>query len=392
MLPFYFEEMKTIVSPVFNHILDAVSQFIAQYDYEAIKNVQKEMIDLGELLEREYQIMDKPIIHLLESMIEDLYQLTLHRTDNKIGRYSDLVRKIQKDAYNLSEELQNSVEVKQIDLALVLIEKNEALYIKEWIEYHNMVGVDHFYIYDNESTDNTLEVVQPYIDSGLVTFIPFSGNVAQLPAYNDALNRFRLCAEYMGFIDADEFLVPVKGYSLKDVIINIIESQQKCVYRACFAGGIAVNWRNYGPSGNKRRPEGLVIENYNYRGGEKCIDDALVKVIVNPIYVKKFEIHPHNVIYTDDRVATISENGSVVVGPYFFDAHYEKIRINHYFSKSVDEYKTKIYERGWPDIPPEQWEKRYAPYIEKLTRCDDVYDDCMMRFVEPLKERMKLYK
>jgi hypothetical protein len=33
---------------------------------------------------------------------------------------------------------------------------NEAEYIAEWIEYHLLVGVQKFYIFDNESTDNGL--------------------------------------------------------------------------------------------------------------------------------------------------------------------------------------------------------------------------------------------
>lgn len=46
-------------------------------------------------------------------------------------------------------------------IALVLIAKNEAPYIKEWLDFHLKQGVSHFIIYDNESTDNFQEVLQP---------------------------------------------------------------------------------------------------------------------------------------------------------------------------------------------------------------------------------------
>ena len=39
-------------------------------------------------------------------------------------------------------------------LSFVAIVKNEAPYIVEWIEFHRLVGVDKFYIYDNESSEN----------------------------------------------------------------------------------------------------------------------------------------------------------------------------------------------------------------------------------------------
>jgi hypothetical protein len=40
-------------------------------------------------------------------------------------------------------------------LAMCAIAKNEGRYLQEWIEYHKLLGVEMFYIYDNESTDNT---------------------------------------------------------------------------------------------------------------------------------------------------------------------------------------------------------------------------------------------
>ncbi|MBR2734192.1 MAG: glycosyltransferase family 2 protein, partial [Selenomonadaceae bacterium] len=39
------------------------------------------------------------------------------------------------------------------DLAIAAILKNEGHYIKEWLDYHLLAGVDHFYLYDNDSTD-----------------------------------------------------------------------------------------------------------------------------------------------------------------------------------------------------------------------------------------------
>ena len=49
-------------------------------------------------------------------------------------------------------------------LSLCAIVKNEAPYLPEWIEFYKLVGVEKFYIYDNDSTDNTKEVLKPYIE------------------------------------------------------------------------------------------------------------------------------------------------------------------------------------------------------------------------------------
>ena len=91
-------------------------------------------------------------------------------------------------------------------LAFVLIAKNEAPYIEEWINFHHKQGVSHFIIYDNESEDNLREVLKPYIDSGLVTYHALTGKARQFDAYNLAVLDYGRKFKYMAFIDADEFV------------------------------------------------------------------------------------------------------------------------------------------------------------------------------------------
>ena len=42
---------------------------------------------------------------------------------------------------------------------LVLIFKDEAPFLQEWLTYHLTLGIDHFYLYQNNSTDNYMEVL-----------------------------------------------------------------------------------------------------------------------------------------------------------------------------------------------------------------------------------------
>ena len=95
-------------------------------------------------------------------------------------------------------------------LSICCIIKNEGRYIREWIEYHLWAGVEHFYVYDNGSTDNTKEILSPYILSGVVTYHYFvaereKGN-QQNRAYGDAIFRYKHCTRWLALIDADEFL------------------------------------------------------------------------------------------------------------------------------------------------------------------------------------------
>ena len=94
------------------------------------------------------------------------------------------------------------------NLAVVAILKDEGNYLKEWLDYHLLAGVDHFYLYDNDSSDNQAEVAKPYVEAGLVDYFPLPGKAMQMVAYNDAVKRFKFHCRYMAFIDLDEFVYP----------------------------------------------------------------------------------------------------------------------------------------------------------------------------------------
>ena len=145
-------------------------------------------------------------------------------------------------------------------LAFVLIAKNEATYIKEWLDFHIKQGVSKFIIYDNESTDNFREVLSPYIDAGIVIYDIIRGRCRQLDAYNMALNKYRSKFKYMGFIDADEFVFVRNnpyggGYSLYEFVDGFMKAHPD-------AGCVRINWLIFGSNHHEKRPEGGVLENY----------------------------------------------------------------------------------------------------------------------------------
>ena len=75
-------------------------------------------------------------------------------------------------------------------LVLCAIFKNEAPHLKEWIEYHLLVGVEHFYLYNNNSTDHFREVLQPYVDNGTVTLTEWPETPGQITAYKHWYENF----------------------------------------------------------------------------------------------------------------------------------------------------------------------------------------------------------
>ena len=122
-------------------------------------------------------------------------------------------------------------ELPKVYLSITAILKNEAPYIKEWIEYHKMLGVERFYLYDNESEDNLQDVLQPYINSGLVYYHLIKGKGVQNSAYRDAVYKYKDQTTWMAFIDIDEFILPVE----KDSISEFLKDYEKY-------SGVGINW------------------------------------------------------------------------------------------------------------------------------------------------------
>lgn len=49
--------------------------------------------------------------------------------------------------------------------------KDNGRFLPEWIAYHKAIGVDEITIYDDKSVDNTAEILQPFIDAGIVRYV-----------------------------------------------------------------------------------------------------------------------------------------------------------------------------------------------------------------------------
>ncbi|GAA5850435.1 hypothetical protein JCM9279_001415 [Rhodotorula babjevae] len=88
--------------------------------------------------------------------------------------------------------------------------KNEARFITEWLLYNRAIGVDRFYLYDKGSTDNTLEVLQPWIETGVVVLHEFKadqGDLFQLNALETCSRTYGLVSDWILDCDVDEFYV-----------------------------------------------------------------------------------------------------------------------------------------------------------------------------------------
>ena len=257
------------------------------------------------------------------------------------------------------------------DLAVVAIIKNEAPYLREWLDYHLLAGVDHFYLYDNDSTDNQAEVAKPYVEAGFVDYFNAPGKILQMAVYNDAVKRFKFHCRHMAFIDADEFIYPKTNQSIVGTLDEIFS-------RSPDAAGVAINWQLFGSNGHETADLSCgVLERFTRRAQTDWSPNnggnASVKTVANPRTIN-FILYPHHANYFEGLRA-VNENGQIVPAFRNSPVTAEKIAVNHYYTKSREEFINKI-RRGRSDVPFDAYDMKTFAHFDR----NDVFDDGILRY------------
>jgi hypothetical protein len=244
--------------------------------------------------------------------------------------------------------------------------RDEALYLRELVEYYVAAGVDHFFFYEKLSQDNYRDVIAPYVKSGLASLFDQWPHVPVSPAAEeDCLLRAIGQFEWVGFIDADEFVVVRDGRSIAEFLAD---------YRQHPA--VALHWHVFGSNGHKQRPSGPVIAEYTRR---RAVPDFHVKCFVRPAYASNYR-NSHSWYYQRMRTA-VTELGKKVRGSISIPASAERAWINHYYHKSEQDYLEKAARKSVLDRVgiafPTRTRERSAD--SELTT-NEVEDDCAVRY------------
>jgi hypothetical protein len=140
-------------------------------------------------------------------------------------------------------------------------------------------------------------------------------------------------------IDADEFLVPKRHNDLP----TLLEDFKK-------DGGLAINWQCFGPDGRRTRPADGVLRSYTRRLDRMHPLNHHVKTVAQPEKVEKW-IHTHYPAYVGSATS-VNECHDPVYGA-FSPPRVEVIQINHYMTRSLEDWQDKL-RRGRADAPPEE--------------------------------------
>lgn len=229
------------------------------------------------------------------------------------------------------------------EVSLCLIFNNEAPFLKEWIDYHLTVGVQHFYLYNNNSTDNYKTVIDSYIQKGIITLIDWPYQQAQMRAYQHCYENFRHETKWISFLDADEFICPKYKLTIQEWLEDFSKFP-----------AVNIQWLIFGTNGLTEHDFSKnVIEQYHlawndfyYHG--KCIINTRYDIANYNTSI----LHHHTYMYYKIAglkmvLPAINQFGYICTYPATWGGGRNKlknstIQINHYYSKAWDIYASKM--------------------------------------------------
>lgn len=214
-------------------------------------------------------------------------------------------------------------------LSICVLVKNEALYIDEWLKFHLRQGFDHFYIFHNESTDNTEDIIRSY-PADLVTVENVYGRGIQRQVYDNYIETHRDKSVWTAFIDVDEFLYPVASpYNFRELFQKEYDDNE--------ISGLAVNWLLFGSSGHIEYSPEPVTKRFTRRAAD--VNPHVKTIVKNMDAIKTFDN-----VHAIKTVGPVVDETKSVLHPQYslhYDGTCDVFAINHYVTKSEEECKIR---------------------------------------------------
>jgi hypothetical protein len=273
-----------------------------------------------------------------------------------------------------------------MSVCIVAIFKNESHILKEWMEHYISQGIDKFFLIDHNSTDNYIDILKPYINSGMVELFLEKRPNPHVESVNE--NCLVKCKKYDWLIacDLDEFIYARKGYpTIKSYLedINVLMPT---------ANQIFIPWKMFGSNGfdtiDKPQPTS-VIQSFTKRSNYD--KDGVVNVT---IHNNKKYIGYKTIVKTNSLIKILQHEHTTNVKSHISTYNiitnlYEKyceisehileesfLHLNHYAIQSKQWFMAVKATRGAADLP---YNVRNEHYFHRYDMTSNDMDDFELR-------------
>jgi hypothetical protein len=219
-------------------------------------------------------------------------------------------------------------------IAVSLFQRNNSRHLIEYFAWYKMLGVDTYLVYDHMSTDNSYEIIKKLSKFHDIRHLQIPGRNAGNEYWGHMFNH-RSSGEFDWIVsaDADEFYLPIDHDNLKDVLLPYMDKKLSC---------LGIYWAMYGNNGHLNWEPGLVTECFTRRAH---LNNKLCYHIKS---ILRGGPEGGNIWYRNDGHRLITEHGTYDVygRPIFNGLNYpgtithDILRINHYWAKSLEFFKT----------------------------------------------------
>lgn len=221
------------------------------------------------------------------------------------------------------------------------MEKNEHLYINEWVKHYLDIGFAHVYIYDND--DKNAPYIGCYINqkyANKVTIINIRGfkkEKLQNDVYRSFYQRYKNTFDYCLFCDIDEFLMGTKNVNEWLSKLNAIQ--------------VRVRWKLFGDDDVIKRDTRIPVKDFFKKQVTSSLNRNLIdkgdleiqgKTILrgNLNCVNFCSVHYFRHSGTGKILQSVLPSGKPCNSGVRIMEDYsqEKIYLNHYMTKTLDEF------------------------------------------------------
>jgi FkbM family methyltransferase len=194
------------------------NNFIMEHDDEIYIDIQKKQLYINEAPVKMNSSTN------VEETSSELKLLRLPLTEfNHSPSTSSTARNtlLNKDrSYSLDNPFHSPNNNKKYKFCIMAIFKNETMNLRIWLDHYLWQGVEHFYLIDNGSTDNPLDILNEYIDKEIVTYYYRAEKYQQPQHYRYVFDNENLKnkTQWLSICDLDEFF-----FGTNKKLINVLE-------------------------------------------------------------------------------------------------------------------------------------------------------------------------
>uniref|UniRef100_A0A1J3DN72 Glycosyltransferase family 92 protein n=1 Tax=Noccaea caerulescens TaxID=107243 RepID=A0A1J3DN72_NOCCA len=206
---------------------------------------------------------------------------------------------------------------------------NQAPYLREWIMYHSWLGVERWFIYDNNSDDDIREEIESLNTEGYnVSRHVWPWIKTQEAGFSHCAVRAKEECNWVGFFDVDEFYYFPTHRSRGSPSKNALRSLVSNYTSWDMVGEIRTECRSFGPSGLTSVPSQGVTVGYTCRQA----NPERHKSIIRPELVTSSLLNEVHHFQLREGIGHLSLVESVAV-------------VNHYKYQVWETFKAKFYRR-----------------------------------------------